>query len=290
MAEEEPTPVRVTQVGALANEWALVLASQGLHPKVEGRRGDFTLVVPEAELERAEAMLVAYELENPPPPAEKALPPAPDWLTGAVIFAALQLFFIVTGPRDFEVAWFVHGSADAARILAGETWRAATALTLHADMAHIAGNTLAGIIFVSAVCGALGFGAGSALVFASGVLGNLANARFHVEHHSSVGSSTAIFGAVGILAALAVARHRRLGLRGRRALAPLAAGLGLLAMLGTSARSDLSAHLFGLLAGAILGLLWTRAFSARRPGSAAQWLLAATAAAGVFAGWARALS
>lgn len=289
MAEGDPTPVRVTNVRKLANEWNLVLASQGLRSGVVRRHGNFTLVVPEAERERAEAVLVAYEIENPAAPVEEALPPAPDWLAGAMIFAALLLFFGVTGPRRIDVAWFAHGSADAARILAGETWRAATALTLHADLGHVAGNTLAGMIFVSAVCGYLGFGAGSALVFASGVLGNLANARFHVEDHSSVGASTAIFGAVGILAALAVARYRRLGVRGRRALAPLAAGLGLLAMLGTSARSDLSGHLFGLLAGGILGIAWTRAIT-RRVGITAQWLLASTAAAGVVACWLRALS
>jgi membrane associated rhomboid family serine protease len=60
-------------------------------------------------------------------------------------------------------------------------------------------------------------------------------------------------------------------------------------MLGTSARSDLSGHLFGLLAGAILGLLWTRAIR-ERPGATAQWLLGSTAAAGVLACWSRALS
>jgi membrane associated rhomboid family serine protease len=104
-----------------------------------------------------------------------------------------------------------------------------------------------------------------------------------------VGASTAIFGAVGLLSALAIGRHRRGGIRGRRALTPLAAGLGLLAMLGTSARSDLSAHLFGLLAGLLLGLVWSRSVAAR-PGPAAQWLLAIATAAAVIASWDRALA
>jgi membrane associated rhomboid family serine protease len=288
MAEAEPAPLRMTTIRALAGEWSHVLASQGLHPGVVRRQGAFALVVPEAERERAEAMLVAYELENPAAPAEAPLPPGPDWLAGSLIFAGLLLFFAVTGPRDPEVGWFAHGSADAERILAGETWRAATALTLHADLPHVAGNALAGLIFVSAVCGALGFGAGSALVFATGFLGNLANARFQVDQYSSVGASTAIFGAVGILAALAVARHRHRGARGHRALVPLAAGLGLLAMLGTSERSDLSGHLFGLLAGTVLGLLWSRSV-AERPGIAAQWGLASATAVALLACWARAL-
>jgi membrane associated rhomboid family serine protease len=103
-----------------------------------------------------------------------------------------------------------------------------------------------------------------------------------------VGASTAIFGAVGILAALGIARRRRHGIGGRRALAPIAAGLGLLAMLGTSGRADLWGHLFGLIAGAVLGLAGARAF-ARPPGLAVQWLLGGASVAVFLACWSAAL-
>jgi len=173
-------------------------------------------------------------------------------------------------------------------MLHGEPWRALTALALHADLAHVVGNAIAGTIFVGAVCGVLGVGLGGALVLASGGLGNLANALAHGSEYRSVGASTAIFGAVGILAAQGFARRRRRGIGGRRALAPIAAGLGLLAMLGTSARADLWGHLFGLVAGGILGLAVTRVFP-RPPGPAAQWLLGGAASAIFLACWSAAL-
>jgi rhomboid protease GluP len=205
-----------------------------------------------------------------------------------VISALLLAFFAVTGPRDLGVLWFERGSADADRILHGEPWRVVTALSLHADLAHVLGNALAGTLFIGAVCGALGVGLGGALVLASGGLGNLANALFHGSHHTSVGASTAIFGALGILTTLGVTRRRRRGIGGRRALAPIAAGLALLAMLGTSGRADLWGHLFGLVAGAVLALTCARAFKGS-PNLVAQWLLGGASVAIFLGCWCAAL-
>jgi membrane associated rhomboid family serine protease len=221
-------------------------------------------------------------------PRDREERPPIDLAASLAISALLLAFFAVTGPRDTAVHWFERGSADAELILHGEPWRALTALALHADLGHVLGNAIAGTIFIGAVCGALGAGLGGALVLAAGGLGNLANALFHGSHHSSVGASTAIFGAVGILAALGVARRRRRGIGGRRALAPIAAGLGLLAMLGTSGRADLWGHLFGLIAGAVLGLTGATAF-ARPPGLVVQWLLGGASAAVFLACWSAAL-
>ena len=280
--------VRIAPLRKTADEWALVLASQGLHPEISRAPGGFALDVPEAERERAAASLAAYERENPAATADAPAPPPADPVAGATISVLLLVLFAVTGPRDPGVLWFQTGSADAERILHGEVWRAATALTLHADLGHVLGNAVAGFFFIGAMCGALGAGLGGALVFASGVLGNLANALFHGSHHASVGASTAIFGAVGLLAVLQFAQRRRLGLRGRRALAPIAAGLGLLAMLGTGPRSDLSGHFFGLAAGVVIGWACRRALTAA-PGPAAQWLFGTAAAAALLACWSTAL-
>jgi membrane associated rhomboid family serine protease len=140
-------------------------------------------------------------------------------------------------------------------MLAGELWRSVTALTLHADLRHVIANAVSGTLFVGAVCGMLGFGLGGALVLLAGAAGNLANAVFHGTHHVSVGASTAVFGAVGVLSALMFVARRRREPRKRRAWLALGAGLALLAMLGTSGeRVDLWAHLFGWLAGVGVGL------------------------------------
>jgi membrane associated rhomboid family serine protease len=288
MPDEASVSVRVTGTRPLADEWALVLAAEGLHPRVVRAPGGFALEVSNDEAERAFAALAAYSHENRaapmPPPAERPI----DLTAGLVISCLLLVCFAISGPRDPRAEWFAHGSADAERILAGEAWRTVTALTLHADTGHVLGNALAGTLFVGAVCSSLGFGVGSALVLASGAAGNGANALLRGPGHSSVGASTAIFGAVGILGALGVRRRQLRGVRGRRALAPVAAALALLAMLGTGDRADLSGHLLGLLAGALLGA-GIAPLARALPGAVGQSLLAAASLAVVLACWTAAL-
>jgi membrane associated rhomboid family serine protease len=208
---------------------------------------------------RALAALDHYEFENasrqdaPDTPAPPAHPLA--LRTGLSISAGLLLFFLHTGARRSGVSWFERGSAEAERILSGELWRLTTALTLHADLAHVAANAVVGAVFITAVCRWLGPGVGGALVLVTGIGGNALNAWFQGAGHASVGASTAVFGAVGLLGGLGVSRWRRRGARGRRQWAPVAAAIGLLGMLGTAGeRTDLWAHLWGLAVGAGLGV------------------------------------
>jgi membrane associated rhomboid family serine protease len=287
MSEASETPLRWAPSREVADEWALVLLSAGVSVRVRGSRGGFSLSVAPELTERAEAILAAYERENPetgePEPA-----PVAAGLHGNAGFAlavALIAFHLVTGPRDPSIAWFERGSADAERILAGELWRPVTALTLHADFAHVLGNALIGGFFVAALCGSVGPGVGFALLLAAGAGGNLLNAFLHTSRHVAVGASTAVFGAVGVLVGLGVARRQRLGLASRRAWAPVAAGLGILAMLGAGGgRTDLWAHLFGLLTGAVIGLLASRRLL-RPPGVWLQGGLGMLAAALVLGCW-----
>ena len=96
----------------------------------------------------------------------------------------------------------------------------------------------------------------------AGALGNGMNALWYRTGHLSIGASTAVFGAVGILAATQLTLDKTAGPRPwlERA-APVVGGLALLGMLGASPHSDLLAHLFGLFAG-ILGGARRRALDA----------------------------
>jgi membrane associated rhomboid family serine protease len=256
--------IRTTRRRALADEWALVLAAEGLHPSLAGARGGFSLSVPDAEVERATALLDAWEREGRESAAAAASPdPTLDPLAARhaiAIAAVLVAFFLWTGPADPAVAWFARGTAEAARVVGGEPWRAVTALTLHDDAAHVMGNAIAGALFLAGVFRAFGLGLGSALVLAAGTGGNLANAWIHRGGpHLSIGASTAVFGALGLLAGRALVRGRALGARGRRAWTPAAAALALLAMIGTEGEHvDLWAHACGLAIGIALGITATR--------------------------------
>ena len=281
----------------LVDEWALVLLSQGLHPGVRADAGAWVLSVPLEEAAPAAASLAAYIHENPAPLHEDeaaesaafATAEAGGLQTSLVVGGALLLFFLVTGPRDPEVAWFAQGSADAAKLMGGELWRSVTALTLHADLLHVVSNAILGAVLLGALCGLLGSGVACTLVLLSGAIGNTLNAALQSPLHVSVGASTAVFGALGILAALGVIRRRTVGVRGKHAWIPVAAGLGLLAMLGTGGeRVDLWAHLLGFAAGAGVGLAYA-ALRVPRPHDAVQRRLATLALASVGVCWLLAL-
>lgn len=292
--------LRTTEDPRRLDAWVLALTSKGFSPLLYWIDGAFELHVAHGDpVAAAKAELDAIDEEERE--AERAAladaagerPAITKHATaGAVLVSLLLLsFFAVTGPRVGDSAWFSAGASNAERVLHGEWWRTVTALTLHADTAHVLSNVGIGTLVVGAVMRAEGIGWGAALVLASGAAGNLLNAWAHQTLHSSVGFSTAVFGAIGILGGLAYMH----GLRRVRPLRPawtaLAGALALLALLGTSEKSnvDLLAHLFGGVAGVALGLLvaWTR----WRPSTAAgQWLAGLCVAATVFGAWMAALA
>jgi membrane associated rhomboid family serine protease len=291
MTTDSEIPLRVTRDHGLAQEWELVLVAQGLSPSLHQTSDGIIVSVPEKELQQARAALLAYERENPAKLPERDEPIPPTAPTAAILVAAMLVgFFSVTVLWHPSVPWFDRGSADADRILGGELWRAVTALTLHADLAHVLSNAIAAALFLSAVYAMLGVGIGSALVMLAGAGGNLANALLHGSSHVSVGASTAIFGSVGMLGSFGMVRRRRQATSRRRAWLPVAAALALLAVLGTGGqRVDILAHLFGFLIGGILGAIF--AFAAPDPPRlGAQWLCGCTALALLIYCWALALA
>ncbi len=264
--------MRVTRDSNLAQDWELVLVAQGLSPSVRRTQDGFLLCVPEEEVEKALAGLSAYERENTPRHREADEPIGPaGMIAGFAVAALLLVFYFVTVLSSATVPWFGRGSADADRILHGEIWRTVTALTLHADAVHAVSNAVATALFLGAVAGMLGPGLACALVLLAGAGGNFVNALLHGSSHISIGASTSVFGAVGILGGLGMARRRRTTVGWRRAWVPIAAALALLAMLGTEGKNvDVLAHLFGFLLGSVLGILIPFA-TPRPPGSGVQW-------------------
>ena len=292
--------LRVTDDPRRLDVWALALTSRGFSPLVYWADGTFELHLAHGDdVAAARADLDATDDEEREAKralladAARAQPPVSKHAsTGAVLVSVLLLaFFALTGPRAGGSAWFAAGASDAERVLSGDWWRAVTALTLHADSAHVLSNVGIGTLVVGAVMRSEGVGWGAALVLASGTAGNLVNAWVHQTLHSSVGFSTAVFGAIGILGGLAYVHGRRRSGPRRPAWTALAGSIALLALLGTSEKSnvDMLAHLFGALAGLGLGLTvaWTR----WRPKTArGQWLSGLSVAATVCGAWLIALA
>jgi rhomboid protease GluP len=183
----------------------------------------------------------------------------------------------VAGPLATGSRLFRAGEARAEAILGGEPWRAVTALTLHTDVTHLVSNLASGALVATALCMIVGPGVGAWLLLASGAAGNWITAFVHGTAHRAVGASTAIFGGIGALVGVSIVRRRR------RAWVPLAAGLALLGLLGTSERADLLAHFFGFATGVAGGLAVAPLPTLRsRP---AQFALALLALAAVGGSW-----
>lgn len=255
-----------------AEEWALVLVSQGIGTRIVPASLGYALAVAEHEAVAARQILDRYRDENRRAVAQAASEDAPVQLAavgtvGAYVALTLMACHWLAGRAAFHEQVYERGSANAGAILAGEWWRTVSALFLHADLGHVIGNVLFGVYFLTAVTRSLGVGFGLALVMAAGALGNALNALANGPGHDSIGASTSVFGAIGILAGMALARRNRSGLRGARLLLPVGAGLGLLGMLGTGGvRVDVFAHLYGLLAGGVLGIAaWIGVHGRPRP-------------------------
>jgi membrane associated rhomboid family serine protease len=284
------TGLRTAAQRSLAEQWALVLNSQGLNCAIQRGGEGWILVVRSEDAERGLWLLEQYDEENRPREEKPVEVPAygSTWI-GVWLALSIAAFHALATSPELDIDWSGRGSASADLILRGEWWRTVTALTLHVDFQHVLANSLSLGVFATAVCYAIGPGFGTALILLSGVAGNALNAWVHGADHVSVGASTAVFGAVGLLAGQSLVTHRRSGLRGYRAWAPLAAGLGLLAMMGTGGgRTDIAAHVFGLLSGGVLGLLAALAIP-RPPSKPMQAALLTASAAAVALCWTSAL-
>lgn len=275
-----------------AEIWSLVLDSRSIPCCIKPEGNGWQLLVPEEHFDSAGSELRLYEEKNrdwpprlPPPRTliENTLPTISVLILLATFHNLTQLALSLPGRGIIDLHEL--GMAHAAGILDGQWWRLVTALTLHADWVHLASNLTIGGIFIIFLCRELGSGLSWSLLLGTGILGNLANALVQSPDHRSVGASTAVFGAVGIFAAISMMRYRYHPLR--RWSIPVAAGLALLALLGAEGKqTDLGAHLFGFLFGILLGSLTEYVTSRNgRPGRLLNALLSLICIAVVSGAW-----
>ena len=300
----QPTPslVRATPHRRIAELWVFALEREGI-AAVVAPSGDVWVVMCDFEAsERAKIVLEEIDAEDPESettpgapeaeeddderPAPRPLP-LPGWgrsWAGATCGWLLLVFYGVTGAADPASRWFARGAADA-EVVWREPWRAVTALTLHADMAHVLSNAAAILIFMTAASWRLGPGASVAVVLGASAVANLLSAGLYGSGVTSVGASTAAFAALGLLGALAITDPAR-----RRGVwVVIAASLALLGFLGTSPGSDVLAHATGWGCGLALGLPFAMRWRTP-PGRIAQGALAIASLALVAAAWSAAFA
>ena len=272
---------------AAVSERSLVLAALQLeHALVQVGRV-WQLQVPAAIATEARRELNDYDYENRPRPAAIPVREIESGVAGAVGYAAvLILFAAVEDLTVFGIDWRSAGRLHAGDVLAGEWWRTVTALTLHLDLGHLTANLAFGLFFGLFAGRYLGSGLAWCSILFAGAAGNGLNALLQTAEHRAVGASTAVFAALGLLSAYVWRRGYLRHLSWPRRLAPVVAGVALLAYTGTGdENTDVVAHLTGFVCGFGLGLIYGQRSQPVSPVPLLQWLTGGVAVALLAVSW-----
>jgi membrane associated rhomboid family serine protease len=288
-----------------SNERAFMLYAVGIASAIARDGGEFVLLVDVDDALAAGEHLRQYEQERlykPPPP-----PPPPKlhshaWI-GSLGYALVVMgvaFAISNGLWRLDA--FDVGELNSGLVQQGQWWRVWTALTLHLDGPHLAANTVAGVWFGYLASRLIGVGNTWLLVVLGAGLANWIEAYFGPPRHLSVGASTAVFTALGLLSAFSW--RTRLAYPQRWALrwGPLVAGIILLSWTGTGGESldqpgsggagqsvDVLAHALGFAVGLCAGAVAAVATTARLLDRVPQWLAGLLALVPLVLAWMRAL-
>lgn len=272
-AEEEWVHVGRYQTLDQAYDHGLVILAMGEACRVTEAEtpGEYELQAEPHPAPRISEELDAYGLEiaKPSAPAwsgkEWARHPAGWGLTGLWVLVLLAVFYW----QDVDHKLADRAASSSVGLIArGEWWRPFTALFLHANLSHLVGNLAGGVIFAGLVSRSVGPALGWLLILGCGTLGNTLVSRLtYPEPFVSLGASTAVFAALGILCGTGVAEifYERVRSPWMRIFAPLFAGLVILGWLGggNDGNTDVLGHVFGFGSGVMAGIA-TGAFEAKR--------------------------
>ncbi len=180
-----------------------------------------------------------------------------------VVFFSFYLFQMMEKNFFLELNILELGVLSVKKVWQNEWYRLITALTLHADFLHILSNALFGGLIIYFVLKKIGKGTGWFFVLISGIAGNLISVLVQHETYVALGSSTACFGALGLLTGERIFNSGRTNLIIKNtAFLPFASSLAFLGLFGTSAGSDITAHFSGYLCGLLIGSIYT--FSSKK--------------------------
>ncbi len=246
------------------HEQALVLQALGIpHLIADGPLNAALLLVPAEHAEQAREQLRLYVAENRRRPAASLLlPDRNGWPGVAAYVLVLVVAFLVQARVAFGVDWLQAGALDGGAVRDGEWWRVVTALTLHGDVGHLIANLFFGAVFGGCAGRYLGSGVAWAMILLAAGAGNALDLALLPPDHRAIGASTAVFTALGVVAALMWRAESHSASGWARRYAPLIGAAVLLAYIGTGdAQTDAVAHLTGFIAGLFAGA----AFDLRRP-------------------------
>jgi membrane associated rhomboid family serine protease len=288
------------------DERAFVLTAVGIESEIE-LDGDAYAVRVDATV-RAHALhhLWQYEEERRsarlPEPAMELQPHA--W-QGSLLFAIVLLLVPLAVAQGWSQSdLYAVGVMDPPRIIAGEWWRAWTALTLHGDAAHLLGNLGAGVLLGYSAAQVWGNARAWAMIVTAAALANLLEAFAAGAGYVSLGASTILFAALGLVAAWTWRTRRQFAHNSMRRWAPLVAGIVVLALFGggggdpqaavdplaaSDSHTNVLSHALGFITGSLAGVAAATQRGARLLSRTPAWMAAAVAAGPVLLAWSMAL-
>ena len=248
--------------GSSAMEHGLVILSMNLnywHVLTEDHQHE--LYVEPDILPRVRDELQAYALEQQewPPPGLTEMEDKPaSFYVPYILTLVLIGSFLAQGAYTPNYLEFCRMDS-VALLTEGEWWRPFTALFLHGDAVHLMSNLVFGIWYGRLVNQDYGTLLGWVFILLTGMLGNTLVALWHYpELHLSIGASTSVFGALGLLVAHGMVYHRRQGIAGLGGvLIPMIGGGVLLGWTGGYGTPEVDglAHSAGFLIGVLVGCL-----------------------------------
>jgi membrane associated rhomboid family serine protease len=272
---QQPVEVFRASGRSACEERAFVLTAVGIDSEIALADEGYVLQVEQPLHAHARHHLWQYEQERrakQPPPV---FVPQPGSWWGSLVYALLLLVPpLLLGQGWFRVDPYESGSLHPALVRDGEWWRTVTALTLHWDAAHLLGNLGGCILLGHSAAQVWGSARAWLLILLAAVCANFIEAFIGFGGYVSAGASTAVFAALGLVAAFAWhARRQSFGTPLGR-WAPLAAGVAMLGFFGAGASvpvagmplpealpfednssTNVLAHLLGFLCGVLAGAL-----------------------------------
>ncbi|HJV16284.1 MAG TPA: rhomboid family intramembrane serine protease [Bacillales bacterium] len=168
------------------------------------------------------------------------------------IIAIHIILYLFTVLPFFPNYWFMETFAGVnLYIMQGEYWRLITPTFMHSGFAHMLFNSFSLVLFGPALERMLGKGRFLLVYLVSGLLANLATLLFEPLTYTHVGSSGAIFGLFGYY--IAIILFRKKWLSGENKQIILTISVISLVMTFLQPNINITAHLFGLLGGFLIG-------------------------------------
>lgn len=252
---EQEIEVFRTSTQPRAMEATLVLVAMDIPHELLREDAAWSLYVAVEHAPHARAQLDLYWAENSQPRPQPRTADIVDSGWWGIIGYLCVIWSLPVFANLSDSQLLAAGRLHAEAVMDGEIWRVITALTLHADIAHIMSNSLFGVIFGLFVGRHLGSGLGWLLVLICGALANALNALVQPGSFRAIGASTATFAALGLVPAFGWRRGYFRGPDRARGFAPIFGAICILAFTGFGGENiDVLGHVFGFAMGIGMGL------------------------------------